>query len=194
MIALALMLLLQSTPAPQKAAELPYVMPDSFWSYAKEHPDANLVIAHEPDGTTITVKMDGRIIRTFPPPAPPDFTVSPCDITTLSGDCGDLFDTYWYSGVGGYISCGDEGTCPAVAPLLPCSGSTSDNDGCVPDHYYYLGETNQASCKAGEMTKYERYFGTTCHIYEIPLAKSMADQGWSCKMSESHIECTKGDK
>lgn len=27
---------------------------------------------------------------------------------------------------------------------------------------------------------------------EIPLAKSMADQGWACKMTETSIHCTKG--
>lgn len=133
--ALALMLILQASPATQKAP-----LPD-ISSYFDGCNTVTCTKGQYGEFCTSTLMACGNYpeitfnpqIELFHPQAPPapNFTVTPCDITSLAGDCGYLFQpTEWPVIIGDFHV--------------------------VPDQ---------------------------------PLAKSMADQGWSCTYDEIHIEC-----
>lgn len=100
----------------------------------------------------------------------PDLTVTPCDITSLAGDCGYLFPA------------------PPEIPLAksqfflntfaprPANFKKISVE-CQPRHEPILTNDGIGFCDPNETPA------------DQPLAKSMADQGWSCTYDEIRIEC-----
>jgi hypothetical protein len=100
-------------------------------------------------------------------PTPPDFTPQLCDLTSLAGDCGYLFEPYLCTG---------------------CTEFDTSRFGIAPskEAKKFFGDDLEPPCFVGPKD---------CPAYPHDnLAKSMARNGWSCTYDEIHIECTKAAK